>query len=172
MSRNWQLSRKSFCPLLMQFIRVLSFYGIGRLWMKWKEFASNLPLGSNFPASSEEEWLQYRWIIVITLSILSSSCNIPLPGLRLNRGFGLRSAHAYILVYDVTSPKVKLFGKMWTICAIPFQPYLKWQCYLPSEMYFQSFMFLQFLREQIAISRGLSEVTLLKFYSLDLHILI
>ena len=25
----------------------------------------------------------------------------------LDRGFGLRSAHAYILVYDVTSPKVK-----------------------------------------------------------------
>ena len=25
----------------------------------------------------------------------------------LGRGFGLRSAHAYILVYDVTSPKVK-----------------------------------------------------------------
>lgn len=61
----------------------------------------DLPPISNFPASSEEEWLQYR-------------------------GFGLRSAHAYILVYDVTSPK--------------------------------SFMFLQFLREQIAISRGLSEV--------------
>merc|ERR1719458_362977 len=64
----------------------------------------DLPPISNFPASSEEEWVQYRH-------------------------FGLRSAHAYILVYDVTSPK--------------------------------SFMFVQCLREQIAISRGLSEVPMI-----------
>ena len=69
----------------------------------------------------------------------------PVPFHCINRGFGLRSAHAYILVYDVTSPKVRLltliFTKVWSI------------------VYLQSFMFLQFLREQIAISRGLSEVS-------------
>ena len=97
-----------------------------RLWMKWKEFASNLLPGSNFPASSEEEWLQYRWFIgikiiiaililvivifVIAIVIFVIVIFIRHPWLSVSRGFGLRSAHAYILVYDVSSPKVKLFG--------------------------------------------------------------
>ena len=38
--------------------------------MKWKEFASNFLLGSNFPASSEEEWLQYRYRIIAIASVI------------------------------------------------------------------------------------------------------
>ena len=75
-----------------------------------EEFASNFLLGSNFPASSEEEWLQYRWII-LTLIIITI---VTFMQHSTSRGFGLRSAHAYILVYDVTSPKVKLVMQMWT----------------------------------------------------------
>ena len=61
----------------------------------------DLPVINKFPTSSEEEWQNYRH-------------------------FGLRSADAYLLVYDVTTPS--------------------------------SFRFIQFIREQIAMSRGLGEV--------------
>ena len=63
----------------------------------------DLPKITKFPTSSEDEWQNYRH-------------------------FGLRSADAYLLVYDVTSPS--------------------------------SFAFLQLIREQIAMSRGLGEVPL------------
>ena len=61
----------------------------------------DLPVIEKFPATSEDEWQNYRH-------------------------FGLRSADAYLLVYDVTTPS--------------------------------SFRFIQFVREQIAMSRGLGEV--------------
>ena len=61
----------------------------------------DLPVIEKFPATSEDEWQNYRH-------------------------FGLRSADAYLLVYDVTTPS--------------------------------SFRFIQFMREQIAMSRGLSDI--------------
>ena len=62
---------------------------------------TDLPKIDKFPASSEEEWEH-------------------------NRHYGLRSADAYLLVYDVTRPS--------------------------------SFHFLQCIRDQIAMSRGLCEI--------------
>ena len=53
-------------------------------------------------------------IVIVIFTIVSVIQHPTLSGLSLSRGFGLRSAHAYILVYDVSSPKVKLN-------AIPFQ---------------------------------------------------
>ena len=61
----------------------------------------DLPAIDKFPTTSEDEWQNFRH-------------------------YGLRSADAYLLVYDVTTPS--------------------------------SFRFLQLIREQIAMSRGLGEV--------------
>ena len=61
----------------------------------------DLPVISQFPSSSEDEWLNYRH-------------------------FGLRGADAYLLVYDLSTHS--------------------------------SFHFLQVIRDQIAMSRGLGEV--------------
>ena len=61
----------------------------------------DLPKVESFPATSEDEWENHRF-------------------------YGLRSADAYLMVYDVTKPS--------------------------------SFHFLQHIRDQIAISRGLCEV--------------
>ena len=63
----------------------------------------DLPTIKQFPSSSEDEWENYR-------------------------SYGLRSADAYLLVYDVTTPS--------------------------------SFRLLQYIREQIAMDRGLSQVPL------------
>ena len=64
----------------------------------------DLPVINNFPTTSEEEWTDFRY-------------------------FGLRSASAYILIYDVTFPS--------------------------------SFEFIQSLRNQISLSRDLSDTPII-----------
>ena len=64
----------------------------------------DLPVINNFPTSSEEEWTNFRY-------------------------FGLRSASAYILIYDVSFPA--------------------------------SFLFIQNLRDQISLSRNLSDTPII-----------
>ena len=64
----------------------------------------DLPVITKFPTSSEEEWTNFRY-------------------------FGLRSASAYILIYDVTFPT--------------------------------SFQFIQSMREQISLSRSLSDTPII-----------
>ena len=80
----------------------------------------DVPVIENFPATSEDEWSRSVYVMYLLnpLKEYIFSCRYP--------NYGLRTADAYLLVYDMSTP--------------------------------DSFNYITFIREQIAMSRGLTDV--------------